>query len=202
MVLSYNKGGNLILTIKPWKLISSRKDKSFRIFDLCIDRALSPRTGVEHDFYVLESAEWVNVIPLTTDNNVILIRQYRHGIRDISLEIPGGIVEPDDTPVDGARRELKEETGYREKEMVYLGMVYANPAFLNNRCHTYLALDCLPDGVQSLDDKEDIEIVLTPLDEIPGLIKEGEIAHSLVLAAFYRYYLEYRGCKTRPELNI
>jgi 8-oxo-dGTP pyrophosphatase MutT (NUDIX family) len=179
------------LSIKPWKLISSERDQSFRIFNLRIDRALSPRTGEEHDFYIIESSEWVNVIPITKEKEVVLIRQYRHGIRDITLEIPGGIIEPGDTLLEGARRELKEETGYTDGDMVYLGMVHANPAIFNNKCHTYLALDCQSDGGQSLDDKEDIEVVLKSLDEIPGLIKEGVITHSLILAAFYRYYMEF-----------
>ncbi len=179
------------MKIKPWKLVSSKIEKSFRIFDLRIDRAVSPRTGVEHEFYVFESKEWVNIIPVTREKDVVLIRQYRHGVMDIVLEIPGGLVEPGDTPLDAAIRELREETGYRPSEMVCLGMAYANPAFLNNRCYSYLALDCFPDGPQNLDDKEDIEILLKPLAEIPRLIREGEISHSLILAAFYRYYMEY-----------
>ncbi|MFC1839284.1 NUDIX hydrolase [Thermodesulfobacteriota bacterium] len=179
------------MSVDKWKLISSERDKSFRIFNLRTDRARSPRTGEEHDFYVFESPEWVNIIPVTKENEVVLIRQYRHGIQDVTLEIPGGIVEPGDTPLKGARRELKEETGYAGRDMIYLGMVHSNPAIFNNRCHTYLALDCQPDGSQNLDDKEDIEVVLKQLEEIPGLIKEGMISHSLILAAFYRYYMEY-----------
>ena len=179
------------MKIKPWKLVSSTIEKSFRIFDLRIDRSISPRTGKEHEFYVFESKEWVNIIPVTRDKEAVLIRQYRHGVSDIVLEIPGGIVEEGDTPLDAAVRELKEETGYSPSEMLCLGMVYANPAFLNNRCHTYLALDSFPDGAQNLDDKEDIEVLLRPLADIPRLIKDGEISHSLILAAFYRYYMEY-----------
>jgi ADP-ribose pyrophosphatase len=181
------------LKVKPWKLVSSRKEKSYRIFDLRIDRALSPRTGEAHDFYVFESHEWVNIIPVTKEKEVVLIRQYRHGVRDVVLEIPGGIVEQGDTPLDAAIRELKEETGYAANEMVFLGETHANPAFMNNRCHSYLALDCLPDGPQNLDDKEDIEVILHPLEDIPRMIREGEITHSLILAAFYRYYMEYKG---------
>lgn len=179
------------MTVKPWKLVSSKKEKSFKIFDLRTDRAISPRTGEEHEFYVFESNEWVNIIPITKNKEVVLIRQYRHGVGDVILEIPGGIVEPGDTHHEAAIRELKEETGYSSSEMVYLGMAHANPAFLNNRCHTYVALDSFPDGPQDLDDKEDIEILLRPLDEIPRMIREGEISHSLILAAFYRFYMEY-----------
>lgn len=186
------------MKVKPWKLVSSIKEKSYRIFDLRIDRAVSPRTGEAHDFYVFESYEWVNIIPVTKEGDVVLIKQYRHGVRDVVLEIPGGIVEPGDTPLDAAIRELKEETGYIAKEMVFLGVTHANPAFMNNSCHSYLALDSEPSGPQNLDEKEDIEVLLRPLDDIPRMIREGEITHSLILAAFYRYYMEYKGGVNSP----
>jgi 8-oxo-dGTP pyrophosphatase MutT (NUDIX family) len=179
------------LSPKPWKLISSTKEASFRIFDLRTDRARSPRTDQVHDFYVLESTDWVNVIPITPENQVVLIRQFRHGTREVTLEIPGGIVEPDDTPENAARRELLEETGFREAQMVPLGIVHPNPAFLDNLCHTYLAKDVARVKDQEQDEKEDIEVVLMPLEEIPRLIREREITHSLVVAAFYRFYMEY-----------
>ena len=179
------------MTVKNWKLLSSRKDKSFKIFDLRIDRAVSPRTGNAHDFYILEFADWVNVIPITEDNNAVLIKQYRHGTREVTLEIPGGILEPGDTPEEGARRELMEETGYRDSEMICLGMAHSNPAFLNNRCYIYLARNVYPEGCQMQDDKEDIETVLMPVDRIPGLIRDGVITHSLIIASFYKYYMEY-----------
>jgi 8-oxo-dGTP pyrophosphatase MutT (NUDIX family) len=179
------------LAIKPWELISSKRERSFRIFNLRTDRALSPRTNREHDFYILESSDWVNVIPLTNLNEIVLIRQYRHGIQGITLEIPGGIVEKGDSPEESARRELLEETGYCESEMILLGSVLPNPAFLNNRCYTYIARDVYRTKEQEQDDKEDIDVLIKPLDEVPRLIKEGEITHSLILAAFYRFYMEY-----------
>ncbi len=175
---------------KPWEILGSKQDRSYRIFSLRTDRARSPRTGEAHDFYILESTDWVNVIPLTANKEVVLIRQYRHGIREATLEIPGGIVEPGDSPEEAARRELDEETGFREREMVPLSYVFPNPAILNNRCHTYLALDVREAGEQSQDEKEDIEVVIRPLSEVPALIRQGEIRHALVLAAFYRLYME------------
>lgn len=176
---------------EPWTIISSRRDKSYRVFSLRTDRARSPRTGQEHDFFVLESASWVNIIPVTPKNEVVLIRQYRHGIRDITLEIPGGLVEDYDTPEEAAKRELFEETGYSPRETVLLGSVHPNPAIQNNVCYTYLARDVFLAGAQQMDEKEDIAVVLRPVSDIPRLIREGEITHALVLAGFYRYFMEF-----------
>ncbi len=177
---------------KEWKVISSNRDKSYRVFSLRTDRAVSPRTGKDHDFFVLESSTWVNVIPLTPQNEVVLVRQYRHGIRSITLEIPGGLVENHDTPQEAAARELCEETGYQASEMIPLGRVHPNPAIQNNACYTFLARDVFPAGEQQQDEKEDIQILLRPLAQIPRLIREGEITHALVLAAFYRFFMEYQ----------
>ena len=177
---------------KPWPLISSRPDRSFRIFNLRMDRSVSPRTGEEHDFIVLESAPWVNVIALNDREEVVLIWQYRHGTREVTLEIPGGLVDAADEPLAAAKRELLEETGYQGEEWIDLGYVHPNPAILDNRCHTFLALGAKPAGEQSLDEKEDIAVVLKPLAEIPRLIREGGITHALVVCAFWRFFMEYR----------
>ncbi len=183
------------MTIKLWEVISSRRNASYGIFNFRTDRARSPRTGQEHDCYILESTPWVNVIPLTPQKEVILIRQYRHGIRDLTLEIPGGLVEGEDSPEQAAKRELCEETGYRASEMIPLGNVLPNPAIQNNRCYTFVAKDVFVAGEQNLDEMEDIEVLSHPLADIPQLIREGKINHSLVVAAFFKYYLEYEdGC--------
>jgi ADP-ribose pyrophosphatase len=179
------------MPLKPWELIASRKNDSLRIFDLRVDKARSPRTDEVHDFYVLESMDWVNVIPITPDNQIVLIRQYRHGTREITLEIPGGIVERADSPQEAAIRELREETGFQGSEMIPIGRVHPNPAFLNNRCYTFVAKDAVRAGGQAQDEKEDIEVLLRPLAAVPDLIREGQITHALVLAAFYRFYMEY-----------
>jgi 8-oxo-dGTP pyrophosphatase MutT (NUDIX family) len=179
------------MSVQPWELISCNRDQSYRIFNLRTDQARSPRTGKKHNFFILESSPWVNIIPITPQNEVVLIRQYRHGIRELTLEIPGGLVEGHDTPEMAARRELHEETGYREAEMLPLGCVHPNPAIQNNACYTFLANNVFLAGNQSLDEKEDIEVLLRPLSEIPRLIRQGSITHALVLAAFYRFYIEY-----------
>lgn len=175
--------------LQDWELISTHKDNSYRIFQLRIDKAKSPRTCRIHEFYILESTDWVNVIPLTTDNQVVMIRQYRHGIRDFTLEIPGGLVEKEDSPETAAQRELVEETGYRGEKIHFVGYAHPNPAIQNNTCYTYLIKDVEKSGDQVLDEKEDIETVLYPLKKIPDLIKNLYITHSLVQSAFFQYML-------------
>jgi len=184
------------MSLERWEILSSRRDQSYRVFSLRTDRARSPRTGEAHDFFVLESSSWVNVIPVTPAGEVVMVRQYRHGTRDVTLEIPGGLVEDHDTPEEAALRELYEETGYRAASISPLGYVHPNPAIQNNRCYTFLAYDVYPAGAQEQDDKEDIQVVTHPLTDIRRLIREGEITHALVVVAFYRFFLEYA-----PELE-
>jgi len=179
------------MTIQPWEIIASKKDNSYKVFDLRVDTTISPRTKKIYDFYILESGPWVNIIPITKNNEIVFIKQYRHGIRDITLEIPGGMVEKNDTPKKAAIRELEEETGYGAKHVEFLGKVHPNPAILNNECYTYLATDVERSGEQHLDEREDIEVVLKPLSEVLNLIKKGEITHSLVICAFTFLILKY-----------
>jgi ADP-ribose pyrophosphatase len=185
---------------KHWERLSSFLDKSYRVFGLRTDRARSPRTGRVHDFFIMETAPWVNIIPVTADEQVVLVRQYRHGTRDVTLEIPGGLVEQQDTPEEAARRELREETGYESDEWILLGSVHPNPAIQNNLCYTYLALNVCQAGDLIQDDREDIEVVLQPLADIPALIRNGEISHALVIAAFYRLFMEDQ-CRTAGRLQ-
>jgi ADP-ribose pyrophosphatase len=177
---------------KLWPLIRSTLDHSYHIFSIRTDTIRCPRTGQEHDFQVLESRDWINIIPLTPDEQVVMVRQYRHGTRRITLEIPGGIVDPGDTPEDAARRELLEETGYEAKEVILLGSACPQPAILNNRSITYLAHNVVKVQSPQLDETEDIEVVLVALSEIPGLIRKGEITNAMVILAFYWYFMGER----------
>ncbi len=184
--------------IKPWKCIRSGPSRSFRVFSIRTDATLSPRTGKQHDFYVIESGDWINVIPLTDDHQVVMIRQYRHGSREITLEIPGGLVDSGETPKKAAVRELLEETGYQAKKWSEIGAVNPNPALFNNRCHTFLARNINRIKDPMFDQTEDIEAVLIPLVKIPGLILKGKIDHAMVITAFTHYFLRNPEGLTNP----
>jgi ADP-ribose pyrophosphatase len=175
--------------VEPWKRIRSQTSQSFRVFSIRTDRTVSPRTGKEHDFYIVESRDWINIIPLTDHHQVVMIRQYRHGSREVTLEIPGGLVDAGDTPKKAAVRELLEETGYQAKRWLKLGVVNPNPALFNNRCYTFLAQDIKKVASPKPDQTEDIEVILVPLKRIPGLISKGQIDHAMVITAFTHYLL-------------
>ena len=174
--------------IEDWEKLDSEEVANFRIFKMRRDRRRSPRTGKAHSFFVLESPDWVNVVPLTPAGEVVMIHQFRHGTEEVTLEIPGGLVEAnDDDPAESVRRELLEETGYAAEQIIHIGTVHPNPAFLNNRCDTYLALNARWQQPPQLDGSEDIAVELVPLEAVPGLIGNGRISHALVVAAFYHY---------------
>jgi len=175
---------------EPWKIISEIHEASYKVLDVTSVKAISPRTNKSYDFVVLKSNPWVNIIPITNEGDVVMIRQYRHGIKEITLEIPGGLVESKDDPKQAALRELKEETGYYSDEVYSLGYVHPNPAIFNNVCHTFLALNVKTVSNQEQDEKEDIEVIKVPLKQVPTLIMEGKITHALVVVAFYRLFLE------------
>jgi len=167
----------------PWITLSTEVLGTYPIFELSRNRLRSPMSGREHHFLRLDCPDWVNVIAVTDDGLMVLIEQYRHGTDEMTLEIPGGAVDPGEDPATSAARELEEETGYRASELIEIGWVDPNPAFLSNRCWTFLAIGCRSDGTVNLDPSEEIVVKLTPLGDFARLIDDGAITHSLVIAA-------------------
>jgi 8-oxo-dGTP pyrophosphatase MutT (NUDIX family) len=182
--------------ITPWIRIGSVPSGDFRIFKIRTDTSVNPRTGKEHGFYVLESVNWVNVIAITPDQELVMVEQYRHGTNTVELEIPGGMMDPQETdPVATAVRELREETGYAGESARVLGRILSNPAILNNVTYTVLIENCRRQHEVEFDHGEDLETRLAPVSEIPRLVAEEKIGHSLVVVALYYFDLWQRGIK-------
>ncbi len=184
--------------IKPWPCVRSQSVQSFRVFSIRRDTAISPRSGAEHDFYVIETQDWVNIIPLTVDRRVVMIQQYRHGSREVTLEIPGGLVDPGETPDSAAARELLEETGYEAEAVEKIGASNPNPAIFNNRCYTFVARNVTKVRDPMPDQTEDIEAALIPIADIPELIRKGKIDHAIVISAFCHYFLQHSDAFPKP----
>ena len=176
--------------LKPWEKLSSQPLGDFRIFKLRSERAVSPRTLQAHEFFVIDSVNWVNVIAITPEEQLVLIEQFRHGSGTIELEIPGGMIDAHDaSPEAAAARELREETGYAGESPCIIGQVFPNPAIMSNTCFTVLMSNCRCLHPVEFDHGEDLVTRLVPISEIPGLVAAGKIKHSLVIAGLYYFEL-------------
>lgn len=174
-------------SVGNWTTHSTHRVFDARVFS--IDKVDRSHDSKRDDFYIINSHDWVNIIAITNENDVLLIEQFRHGTADITIEIPGGLIDPSDPTIESAAaRELLEETGFKATSLEYLGYVYPNPALQGNRCHTCLATDIEYSGQQHLDANEEIDVIKIPITDIPQWIKTGRITHSLVIAAFAHYF--------------
>ncbi len=181
--------------IEPWSVIRENKEYQTSIFNLFKRKMKLEAAGedAEGEFYVLEAPEWINVIALTPDDQAVLVEQYRYGIEQPTLEIPGGMADEGETPIEAAKRELLEETGFRSERWSSLGKVSSNPAIMNNYTHLFLAEGCVFEGeVENPDTNERINVHLLPVEEFLELASDGTVHHAIVLAAVARYLMKGR----------
>ena len=141
---------------------------------------------MEKEFTVAHAPDWVNVVAVTPENTIILVRQFRFGSNEFSLEVPGGVIEAGEDPLAAGMRELSEETGYGGAARL-LGSVHPNPAILDNRCHFVLAENASPKGAVSWDPDEEIQVVTAPVEQALGWARSGVITHALTVAALMLY---------------
>ena len=171
------------MTLSDWEQLREETLVRYKVFDVKKATRRSPRTGQDIGFFLIRTPAWVNVVALTDADELLLVRQYRHGTEAMSLEIPGGLVDPDEQPEAAAGRELREETGFEASSLQPIGVMTPNPAIFSNRCHTYLATGCRRVGDPDLDPGEDLEVVVVPAGDVDAMVRAGEIDHALVLAA-------------------
>lgn len=147
-----------------------------------------PDGRINPEFYVLEYPSWVNVIAVTADDRFVMVRQYRHGLGVMSTELCAGVVEDGEEPVDAARRELLEETGYTGGQWSLQCVISGNPSTTDNLTYCYLAVGVEPTGSQHLDPTESIEVLTMSRDELLDFMKSDQMKQSLMLAPLWRYF--------------
>jgi 8-oxo-dGTP pyrophosphatase MutT (NUDIX family) len=185
-------GGYTARVIKPWRHVRTQTLAETRIFTLNAHTRVSEVTGASADFYVLDSVDWINVVALTEDRQIVLVEQYRQGTRHTTLELPGGMIDPGEEPEEAARRELLEETGFASDSWSLVGTVEPNPATQSNRCYTFLARAARRVAPPAPEGLEEIEVVLEPAARVPELLRAGRITHALVVAGILWWQLAER----------
>ena len=175
-------------TDNSWELFESEKGPNLILFQARYDWVRNPRNLKSMKVVILESPDWVNIVAITPEKKILVVKQYRFGVGKITTEIPAGIIEAGETPEQAARRELKEETGYTTANWEYLGWVEANPAFLNNICHQWLALDVVKTTNTELDEGEEISVTELSLEEVRLEIEQERMRNSLSVLALSKVF--------------
>lgn len=178
---------------KAWQQISTEYLIEESWFKFRKDQVMKSNDEIMPAYYVLEYTNWATVFPVTTNGEVVLVKQYRYGLGQWSIEVPGGIMDiHDDDPATAAKRELLEETGYSCKEILQTAIVAPNPATSNNVMYCFLATGCELTHAQQFDEHEELEVLLVSIDEVKKMIRENKILQSLHVSTIM-YALEKLG---------
>ncbi|AOS43765.1 ADP-ribose pyrophosphatase [Lacunisphaera limnophila] len=183
---------------RRWQKLREEPHSTTRIFDVVSAIFRHPAREKEQDFIVIKPPDWVNVVALTPAGELVLVRQFRYGINDFSLEIPGGVMDPGEDPVTAGVRELREESGYVGARARLLGAVHPNPAMQSNRCHLVLVEEARRVADLDWDPDEEFEILTRPVAEVFALAAAGGITHAMVLNALLLFQPHW--ARWRPEV--
>lgn len=182
-----------------WEKLGESTQARTRIFDLLSARYRHPVRGTERDFVVMRAPDWVNVIALTADDQLVLVQQFRYGIGEFSLELPGGVIDAGEDPLTAGLRELREETGFAGAPAKLLGSVHPNPALQSNRCHFVFVEAAVNSHPLQWDADEEIHVVTQPVESVLALARAGGISHALVLNALFFFEPLWRARKARGK---
>lgn len=172
--------------LQKWQILNSKFALDHPWCQVRQDTVALPNGAIVDDYFVHIRKDVALVLPITAQAEVVMVRQYRHGIQDILLELPAGTFDPSqEAPAIAAQRELQEETGYRAEALIPLAILYDNPVKDTNRIHLFLAQNAVPVVAQQLDDTEEIEILLVPLDEVMTYVTQGEICVAGTVSAIF-----------------
>jgi 8-oxo-dGTP pyrophosphatase MutT (NUDIX family) len=172
-----------------WKTKLIQKVYENRNFQIRKNVCFHPGKDVEHDFFIIDTYNWMNAVAITDDNKFVLVKQHRLGSNEVMIETPGGVIDLDEKAADCAARELAEETGYCGGEIILLRKLWSNPAIMSNKISYYLIQGCSKGQCQNLDPAEDIEVITAEADEVVEMLKTGAINHALSVTALTLYFL-------------
>lgn len=175
-------------TDKKWKRLSSEVGPDLKLFRARWDEMQNPRNEKSQKMIILQSMDAVNVVAVTPQHTMIFVRQYRFGIEDFTLELPGGLLDMEESVLTAAKRELREETGYAAERWEAIGKVASNPVFMDSYIHHYLADQAEARFELAPDEGEDVEIVEIPVEEVKHLLHTGTFLHPHTVNALVLYF--------------
>lgn len=179
-------------SLSSWRELERETIADARIFTVERSVASSPVDGAPRTFHRIATVDWAQILPITADDEAVLVRQYRHGAKRITLEMPGGLIDEGEDAATAALRECLEETGYRVRSAQSLGVVNPNPALFTNRLHCFFATGAVPERAVQNTGTEVTEVVLVPVARLEELLISGEIDHALVAGTLWRYLRLHR----------
>lgn len=171
-----------------WKVLETKELFTSGLFKLTSERCELPDGRIMPRYFVMHFTDWVNILPVTKEGQVVLVEQYRQASQSMHLELPGGAIDSRDAsgPAEAARREMLEETGYDAKEVISVASHYPNPALQRNQMHTFVAFDCEKVQDQDLDEFEDLKVRLCSIEQLEQHLYQGDIDHSIMMASILR----------------